>query len=200
MIGYLKGKVVQINDESCLLDVNGVGYCIYCSKRTLQDISKNTDNDESDIQLYTRLIHREDTMDLYGFFHKEEQVLFNLLLTVSGIGPKQSIKILGMRNAPEIVKAVVSEDSSFLMTLSGIGKKKAQQIILELKEKVKKSFQTSETPVTSTYLEAIHALESLGFTAVESREGVDRALTTNEDSGDVAKIVETALKYLSEKR
>ena len=124
MIGYLKGKIVQIDDESCLLDVNGVGYCVYCSKRTLQDISKNSNNDESDIQLYTRLIHREDTMDLYGFFHKEEQLLFNLLLTVSGIGPKQSIKILGMQNAPEIVKAVVSEDSSFLMTLSGIGKKK----------------------------------------------------------------------------
>ena len=72
-------------------------------------------------------------------------------------------------------------------------------IVLELKEKVKKSFQTTETPVTSTYLEAIHALESLGFTAGESRKGVDRALLANEDSGDVAKIVETALKYLSEK-
>ena len=196
MIGYLRGKVVQIDEESCILDVNGVGYCVHCSKRTLQQIEKSNTEDSSEIKLYTRLIHREDTMDLYGFVKKDENILFNLLLTVSGIGPKQSIKILGTRDAPDIVKAVVSENSTFLMALSGIGKKKAQQIIIELKEKIKKFFDTAATPVPSTYIEAISALESLGFTAIESREAVDNALL-EESSGDVGKIVETALKYLS---
>ncbi len=196
MIGYLRGKVVQIDEESCILDVNGVGYCVYCSKRTLQQIEKSNTEDSSEIKLYTRLIHREDTMDLYGFVKKDEHILFNLLLTVSGIGPKQSIKILGTRDAPDIVKAVVSENSTFLMALSGIGKKKAQQIIIELKEKIKKFFDTAATTVPSTYIEAISALESLGFTAIESREAVDNALL-EESSGDVGKIVETALKYLS---
>jgi len=196
MIGYLRGKVVQIDEESFILDVNGVGYCVYCSKRTLQQIEKSNTEDSSEIKLYTRLIHREDTMDLYGFVKKDEHILFNLLLTVSGIGPKQSIKILGTRDAPDIVKAVVSENSTFLMALSGIGKKKAQQIIIELKEKIKKFFDTAATSVPSTYIEAISALESLGFTAIESREAVDNALL-EESSGDVGKIVETALKYLS---
>jgi Holliday junction DNA helicase RuvA len=194
MIAYLKGNVVSIDEEACILDVNGIGYYVYCSQRTLQGLKSD---DPQEITLYTRLIHREDCMDLYGFISRDEYLLFNLLITVSGIGPKQSIKILGTRNAQDIVKAVVSDDSNFLMSLVGIGKKKAQQIILELKEKVKKSFDTAETPVSSLYVEAITALESLGFSPSESRKAVDKALLSKQNADDVGKIVESALKYLS---
>lgn len=197
MIGYLRGKVVHIGEESCILDVNGVGYIVYCSAHTLQEITNCCTSDASELRLYTRLIHRDDTMDLYGFISRDEHILFNLLLTVSGIGPKQSIKILGTRNAPDIIRAVVSEDSSFLMAMSGIGKKKAQQIILELKEKVRKFFDTVHTPESPLYIDAIGALETLGFTPAESRNAVEKAMEEKGDGVDIETLMEAALRHLS---
>lgn len=197
MIGYLRGTPVQIEDDACIIDVNGVGYYVYCSRKLLNKFEEITEDGSSDVKLYTQLIHREDTMDLYGFLDRDEHNLFNLLLTVSGIGPKQSMKILGTRDTPDIVKAIVSEDIEFLTALSGIGKKKAQQIILALKERVRKSFDTTASPVSSGYMEAVTALESLGFSAVESRDAVDKALSMADVKDDVAKIVETALRHLS---
>jgi Holliday junction DNA helicase RuvA len=197
MIGYLRGKVVHIGEESCILDVNGVGYIVYCSAHTLQEITNCCTSDASELRLYTRLIHRDDTMDLYGFISRDEHILFNLLLTVSGIGPKQSIKILGTRNAPDIIRAVVSEDSSFLMAMSGIGKKKAQQIILELKEKVRKFFDTVHTPESTLYIDAIGALETLGFTPAESRNAVEKAMEEKGDGADIETLMEAALRHLS---
>jgi Holliday junction DNA helicase RuvA len=198
MIAYLRGQVVFIDEESCVLDVGGVGYHVYCSQKTIQELKKLSERGEIPVAtLYTRLIHRDESMDLYGFVQREECVLFNLLNTVSGIGPKQSLRILGARDAQDLVKAVVSEDSTFLMSLAGIGNKKAQQIILELKEKVKKSFDTEITPVSSIYIEALSALQSLGFTLVESRRAVEQALNSYGESLDVGIIVEAALKLLS---
>ena len=123
-------------------------------------------------------------------------------MTVSGIGPKQSVKILGARDPADIINAIVTGDTDFLMTLSGIGKKKAQQIILELKEKAKRNFDIAASPVSSNYNEAVTALDSLGFTSAESREAVERALADETLAGkgaksDVSKIVENALKQLS---
>lgn len=197
MIGYLRGTPVQIEDDACIIDVNGVGYYVYCSRKLLNKLEAVIEKGPSDVKLYTQLIHREDTMDLYGFLDKDEHNLFNLLLTVSGIGPKQSMKILGTRDTADIVKAIVSEDIDFLIALSGIGKKKAQQIIFTLKERVRKTFDTTASPVSSTYLEAVTALESLGFSAAESRRAVDNALSIVELKDDVAKIVEAALRHLS---
>ena len=202
MIGYLRGELVHIDDEACVIDVNGVGYNVYCSKSLLNRLGEIIDEGSPEVKLYTQLIHREDTMDLYGFFDKDEHRLFTLLLTVSGIGPKQSVKILGVRAPADIIKAIVTGDTDFLMTLSGIGKKKAQQIILELKEKTKRYFDITASPVSSNYNEAVTALESLGFTNAESREAVERALSDEELAvngvkSDVSKIVENALKQLS---
>lgn len=202
MIGYLRGELVQVDDEACVIDVNGVGYNVYCSKSLLNQLGEIINDETPVVKLYTQLIHREDTMDLYGFINKDELRLFTLLLTVSGIGPKQSVKILGVRDPADIIKAIVTEDNAFLMSLSGIGKKKAQQIILELKEKAKRNFDIAASPVSSNYNEAVTALESLGFTAAESREAVERALSDETlaakgDKSDVSKIVENALKQLS---
>jgi Holliday junction DNA helicase RuvA len=202
MIGYLRGELVEIDDESCVIDVSGVGYYVYCSKSVLYRLGEMLNDGSAFVRLFTHLIHREDTMDLYGFIEKDELRLFTLLLSVSGIGPKQSLRILGVRNPVDIIKAIVSGDSDFLMSLSGIGKKKAQQIILELKEKVKRSFDTAVSPVSSNYSEAVKALESLGFTSSESREAVEKVLsdeTLSSGAGisDVTKIVENALKQLS---
>ena len=197
MIGYLRGILREVDTEKCIVDVNGVGYDVYCSRRTLSDLEPFLSSDSGEVFLQTRLIHREDTLDLYGFLHKEERLLFNMLITVSGIGPKQAVKILGTSKVPDIVHAVVHEDSEFLMQLSGIGKKKSQQIILELKEKLHKSFEIPTVRGASAYAEAISAMESLGFTKAESQKAVDKALSSDRHEQDVGKIVERALKNLS---
>jgi Holliday junction DNA helicase RuvA subunit len=197
MIGYLRGVLKEVHDDRCVIDVNGVGYDVYCSKLTLGDLSAALSRNPGEVLLHTRLIHREDTLDLYGFLYKEEQHLFNLLITVSGVGPKQAIKILGTTKVPDIVHAVVYEDSAFLMKLSGIGKKRSQQIILELKEKLQQSFEFPAAQGGSGFIEAISALQALGFTRGEAREAVENALQMDPEEQDVGKIVERALKNLS---
>ena len=194
MIAFLHGVVKELGNNLCIIDVNGVGYEVFCSRRTLGDLRELINNDTLEVELYTRLIHRDECLDLYGFLHKDEYNLFNLLITVSGVGPKQAIKILGNTKVPDIAQAIVYEDTAFLMGLSGIGKKKSQQIIFELKEKLKTTFIVPSTEVASIYIEAISALESLGFTKNESKEAVEKALAVTPDEQDVGKIVEAALK------
>ncbi len=197
MIGYLSGVLTHVDRDHCIIDVGGVGYLVYCSNSTLTQLRELLSRDNPSVQFFTRLIHREDCLDLYGFLHREEYTLFNLLLRVSGIGPKQAVKILGIGETTRIIGAIVSEDSDFLMQLAGIGKKRAQQIIIDLKETLKRSFALEVSGVGSECSEAVRALESLGFTAGESRRAVEKAVTSIGSTNDVAQIVENALKILA---
>jgi len=197
MIGYLNGVLANIENNGCILDVQGVGYFVYCSNKTIAKLKKLNLEDPPVVKLFTRLIHREDTLDLYGFLTKKDVGFFNMLLTVSGIGPKQALKIMGGCSIEDIIKAIVSENSSFLMGLSGIGKKKSQQIILELKEKLEGTFDISKAVTSHHYYDAITALEALGFNKSESREAVDRALRDTKNKNDVSRIIEDALRILS---
>jgi Holliday junction DNA helicase RuvA len=197
MIGYLRGTLREVDKERCVIDVQGIGYGVYCSKRTLGDLEAVLSRNPGEVLLHTKLIHREDTLDLYGFLHKEEKLLFNLLITVSGVGPKQAIRILGASKVSDLVHAIVHEDSAFLMKLSGIGKKKSQQIILELKEKLRASFDVHALQGASGYVEAVSALQTLGFTRGESKQAVEKALAADPEEQDIGKIVELALKNLS---
>lgn len=197
MIGYLSGLLTHVDRDSCIVDVGGVGYLIYCSGNTLSRLREILSDENPTVKFFTRLIHREDCLDLYGFLQKEEYTLFNLLLKVSGIGPKQAIKILGMGDTTRIVGAIISEDSDFLMQLPGIGKKKAQQIILELKETMKRYFTPEISGSRFEYSDAVTALESLGFTAVESREAVEKAIADLGKTQNLERIIEGALKHLS---
>jgi Holliday junction DNA helicase RuvA len=196
MIGYLKGRITEVDDESCIIDVGGVGYVVHCAENILQQLRKETGNDRV-VKLITRLIHREDVLDLYGFLRKDEYTLFNMLLRVSGVGPKQALKILGMAETSHIVRAIVTGDNTFLTQLSGIGKKRAEQIIFDLKEKLSRSFDVSHTETSSVYSLAISALGKLGFTSAESREAVDSVMNLRKDHENVSSVVEEALKLLS---
>jgi Holliday junction DNA helicase RuvA len=197
MIGYLNGKLVEVEGDFCLLDVAGVGYLVYCSESTLHQLRKKLTENNQSVQLFTRLLHREDVLDLYGFLHRDEYTLFNMLLKVSGIGPKQALKILGIGKTREIVRAIISGDDSFLMQLSGIGKKRAQQIIFDLKEKLHKAFDVRISESTSEYATAVSALESLGFSANEAGRAVEKVLSSHAASYDISEIIEYALKLLS---
>ena len=196
MIGYLKGYITEVDVESCIVDVQGVGYLVYCGESTLEHLREKVGTQEI-VKLITRLLHREDVLDVYGFLHKDEYTLFNMLLKVSGIGPKQALKILGMGKTSQIVRAIVMGDDSFLMQLSGIGKKRAQQIIFDLRERLKNSFEVTPAETSSVYSLAISALGKLGFSGSESREAVDRVLAKQGKDTDVSKVIEDALKQLS---
>jgi Holliday junction DNA helicase RuvA len=196
MIGHLKGIVTEVDGESCIVDVHGVGYLVYCAESTLEKLRDMVDTQET-VKLITRVLHREDVLDVYGFLHRDEHTLFNMLLRVSGIGPKQALKILGMGKTSQIVKAIVTGDDSFLMQLSGIGKKRAQQIIFDLRERLKSSFEVTPVETSSVYTLAVSALGKLGFTSSESREAVDRVMAKQGADAEVSKVIEDALKQLS---
>jgi len=201
MIGYLKGRIAYLDEGSCIVDVQGVGYFVYCSKFTLNQLEKIFQQEEnSPVMLFTRVIHREDTLDIYGFLEKAEKNLFDYLITVSGIGPRQAIKILGSGRVTDIVKAIVSEDDAFLRRFAGIGKKKSQQILLELKDKLQACFELGPEPRVSHYMEAVNALESLGFTSQEARSAVDFAEQEMGANAELGKLVESALRYLASGR
>jgi Holliday junction DNA helicase RuvA len=195
MIGYLKGRITEIDVDSCIVDVQGVGYLVHCAENTLEQ-AKGLVGTEKTVTLITRLLHREDVLDLYGFLQRDEYTLFNMLLKVSGIGPKQALKILGMGKTSKIISAIISGENSFLMQLSGIGKKRAEQIIFDLRERLKKSFRVAQVPTSSVYTLAVSALGKLGFSAAESREAVQGALDHIGES-DVSQVIEYALKRLS---
>jgi Holliday junction DNA helicase RuvA len=196
MIGYLKGHITEVDTESCIVDVQGVGYLVYCAQNTLEQLRNKKDTQES-VKLITRVFHREDVLDIYGFLHKDEHILFNMLLRVSGIGPKQALKILGMGRTSEIVRAIVAGDDSFLMQLAGIGKKRAEQIIFDLRERLKKSFEVAAEETSSLFELAVSALSKLGFSGSESREAVQRVMANHKKDTNVSKVIEDALKHLS---
>jgi len=197
MIRYLNGILADVNEDSCIVDIGGVGYLVYCSTGALAKLEDILKSSEHRIRLYTTLIHREDVLSLYGFLSRDEHRLFNMLITVSGIGPKQALRIIGTRSTAQIVKAVVAGDDKFLRSLSGIGEKRARQIIFELREKLKKSFGEQAAGMPADYAEAVAALESLGFNRTEANNALQHVLSSRKGRMNTADIVEASLRFLS---
>lgn len=167
MIGYLEGSVLAVRDDHCVLSIrsnNGVvGYCVYIKKETLATTSVGA---TLSLWIYTAV--RETAFDLYGFDREEELALFELLLTVSGIGPKSALSILDVATMETLHNAIAQENASYLTTISGIGKKTAEKIILELKGKV----QITDLTMLTGDSEALEALRSLGYSTSEGREAL----------------------------
>ncbi|MBC7475231.1 MAG: Holliday junction branch migration protein RuvA [Candidatus Sericytochromatia bacterium] len=131
MYNFVRGKVDEVYIDSVSVDVCGVGYLINISKRYALDLTP-----ELDVKIFTTLIHREDTMKLYGFESKKERELFNMLNSVSGIGSKTALAILSQFDVSEVITSIYANDSKKLAKAPGIGIKTAQRLILELKEKI----------------------------------------------------------------
>ena len=185
MIGYLKGSVIHQDLKSIILDVGGVGYKIYTNTAYLEGKGKN-------IELWTYLAVRETALDLYGFGTKEELEFFELLISVSGIGPKSAMGILTVATLPNLRHAISTGDISHLTKVSGIGKKNAEKIVIELKDKLEGlSLDMSQT--VSGDVDALEALKSLGYGEREAREALKKVT----DSKDAGEKVKKALKLLS---
>ena len=169
MIGFLRGKVANLSPESCFLDVQGVGYRVFVSAATQRRLRLG-----EEALLYTHLSVREDALLLYGFFQQEEYDIFQMLLSVSGIGPKVALGILSAIGVEDLCRALRAQQTSVLTKLPGIGKKTAERMILELKDKVRREDVGSEAaeeplpPIGETRTEeAMAAILTLGYSAAE---------------------------------
>ena len=187
MFYYIKGELVYTDPTSAVVDCGGVGYKMSVSKNTLARLTKRGEK----VCLYTYFHVREDAVELLGFYTEAELEAFKLLITVSGIGPKAAMSILSVLTPEKFALAVTMSDTKAIAKASGVGSKTAARVILELKEKVAKSFPTEsaaaegEVPVTDELVfgnteEAIGALMVLGYSRQEAQaalKGVDPLLS-----------------------
>ncbi|ANS75480.1 Holliday junction ATP-dependent DNA helicase RuvA [Paenibacillus yonginensis] len=197
MIDFLRGRVVHFETEYVVLDVHGVGYQVFCPNPYYFAKSK----DKEEVTIYTHHHVREDAILLFGFATREEQKLFRKLIEVSGIGPRVALGILAGGTPDSVVAAIYQENITFLTKLPGIGKKTAQRIILDLKDKLD-GISTggivihSElevdlfNPDQSTWQEAKEALKSLGYTDAE----LDKAWQNMKDSVTPDETVDAVMK------
>lgn len=163
MIDFLRGQVAHLENEYIVLDVNGVGYRVFCPNPFAFAKTEGT------VTVYTHHHVREDAMLLFGFPTREEQKLFRKLIEVSGIGPRVALGILGGGTPDTVVSAIYQENISFLVKLPGIGKKTAQRMILDLKDKL----EGFGSGVINTGLFAIHdSGPDDGSAWAEAREGL----------------------------
>lgn len=186
MIGLIEGKIELNTDRFVIVNVNGVGYKVFISGNTLKTLPKKGEK----VKLYTFLYVRENIMDLYGFLNPKELEFFELLTSISGIGPKGALSILTVASVDILKRAITNEESSILTKVSGIGKKMAEKIILELKSKVGDEFLGKGIGVDS---EAIDALMGLGYKLQEAREVLKKV---PKDIEGVENRVKEALKLL----
>lgn len=167
MYQYIIGNIEEINEDYIVVENNGIGYLVFTSKNTIMDIGHDTSNKK----ILTHLIVREDIMNLYGFSTIEELKMFKLLITVTKIGPKVAIGLLSTLNPSNIKSSIISGDSSALSRAPGIGKKTAERIILELKDKIDDNINIEsglDVPIIMDETEeVIIALTTLGYTRNE---------------------------------
>ncbi len=188
MIGYLSGNVIFIGEKYLILDCGGVGYKVFVTPDILQ---KN--NTGVSLSLWIHTVVREDALELFGFEILSIQELFELLINVSGIGPKSALGILSIADTGALIHAIKNENVAYLTQVSGIGKKTAEKIILELSDKVEKLSLAHEHVESNSLRDAVDALVSMGYHERAIRE-VLREMDINHDNTSI--IIRDALKVL----
>ena len=201
MYYYLNGELALCEGGTCVVDCSGVGYKLTISLITSQNLSNKIGQK---VKLFTHLAVREDGIELFGFESNEERACFNLLIGVSGVGPKAAISILSMMSPDRFSLAVCTEDTKFISKTPGIGPKTAARIVLELKDKISKDTMTvshastGNSPAKSTTMsknlsEACEALAVLGY----DKNTILSAIKDIDPSTEVGLIIKTALKKLA---
>ena len=169
MIAQLQGKISFLQKNSFVIQCSGVGYTVRTLQRLLSGVALG-----DTLTIWTHLAVREDALDLYGFSEREEIDFFQMLITVPGIGPKSAMAIIDLAPVKNIIGAVVAEDAEYLTTVSGIGKKSATKMILELKDKLGDLYEEEEGENLGEDASALEALKALGYGTGESRNALHR--------------------------
>jgi Holliday junction DNA helicase RuvA len=194
MIAFVKGNFVHKTPSQVVVDVNGVGYELHISLNTYSSIQSLEKG-----QLYTYFHVREDGQTLYGFAELAEKELFTQLISVSGVGAATARMMLSSMRPEEIVRAIVQSDARQLESIKGIGKKSAERIILELKDKmIKTSGYTNISPLINNTLEqdALNALVALGIARPTGEQAVKKVLKAEPGLSQVEDIIKKALKTI----
>jgi Holliday junction DNA helicase RuvA len=173
MIDTITGELIELGEGHAVIEANGIGYRVFITKAARAELAELT----GPVRLFTHLQWREDGLELYGFTRAEERELFRLLLGVTGIGPRIALQVLATLTPTQFSEAVRNKRVEELERVKGIGRKTAERLILELREKLPKVVPPEgPTAVLSDRAElAFRALRSLGFTATEARRVVERA-------------------------
>lgn len=193
MITHIRGKLVEKNPTYAIIEASGVGYYINISLNTYSQLP-----DAENAFLYTHLAIREDAHTLYGFVTKKEREIFLLLISVSGVGPSIARTMLSSMSTDEIQHAIASGDVKVIQSVKGIGGKTAQRVLVDLKDKILKSYAIDEvSPISdnSNKEEALTALEVLGFNKKQAEKVLDRIIK-EDNSLSVEELIKRALKNL----
>ncbi|MBJ7449018.1 MAG: Holliday junction branch migration protein RuvA [Parachlamydiales bacterium] len=195
MFEFIKGTLVEANSQLAILDVHGVGYKISIPANASPKLPVRG----KDVILYTSMVIRETAHTLYGFVTKTERDVFEVLIDVSGIGPKIAVGLLGHMLLEDFFSAVHQADSQYLCKLPGIGKKTAERLILEIKDKLAGIALWEERvdqPVGATQLwrDAVSALINLGFQQAQAQQAVKKAITELKEPVELSHLIAKALK------
>ncbi|MCK4401258.1 Holliday junction branch migration protein RuvA [bacterium] len=200
MIGYIEGKLSVKTPALIVIDVGGVGYEMHISLTTYNQIGKIGEK----LKIFTYLYVREDKLDLYGFATEDEKGFFKTLISISGIGPSVAIRILSAIKADRFKAAVVDEDVGILTTIPGIGKKTAQRIIVELKDKIgiltekESAYLAGKSPEERSVIDdSISALVSLGYSCAIAQRAVDKVLAETKEEIKIEELIRKSLKFVN---
>jgi len=189
MIGYLEGKIIERTPRMITLDVGGVGYRIFTTTEIIETAAKNKDK----VAFWTHMAVRENAMNLFGFLEKEDRDFFELLIDIPGIGPKSALAILNVVSVKTLTTAVSSNNVSYLTKVSGIGRKTADKLILELKGKIGIGTEGENLKDEG---DVVEALRSLGYGEREVRDILKKV---PEDVSGTSHRVKEALKLLGKR-
>jgi Holliday junction DNA helicase RuvA len=201
MIALISGKIVHKGISHVIVDVHGVGYRIFIPLTTFYELPEAG-------QVITLHVHtnvKQDAINLFGFYTVQERDLFQLMISVSGIGPKMSMNILSGISAQELLRAISGGNVGKLVNIPGVGKKMAERLILELKEKVIKKMMIEEMPAADDQHQAgeiiiedaLSALVNLGYKSNVAKDALDKVLQTSEEELGMDKLLKKTLKILA---
>ena len=210
MIGRIKGQLIEKKSDNVVIDVHGIGYVVYVTEKTARSLT--LDNQTGDISLYSELIVKEDLLQLVGFLTQTEKDWFNLLRSVQGIGAKVALTILNTLDTDELLRAIRVKNELAFSSVSGIGSRMAQRLVVELsgrkdlialedEETGEIKDESSEQTIgiikrKEIQQDALSALQNLGFKPAEAKSAIDKILTLK-DLNDASLLVKEALRSLA---
>ena len=210
MIGRIKGQLIEKKRDSVVIDVHGIGYVVYVTEKTARSLSLG--NEARDISLYSELLVKEDLLQLIGFITQTEKDWFNLLRSVQGIGAKVALTILNTLDANELLRAIRMKNELAFSSVSGIGSRMAQRLVVELSGRKDLAVLEDEAVIEirdedneqtlnlikrkKIQQDALSALQNLGFKSVEAKSAIDKILA-EDHINDASELVKEALRSLA---
>jgi len=210
MIGRIKGQLIEKKNDRVVIDVHGIGYVVYVTEKTARSLS--LENEAQDISLFTELLVKEDLLQLIGFLTQTEKDWFNLLRSVQGIGAKVALTILNTLDANELLRAIRMKNELAFSSVSGIGSRMAQRLVVELSGRKDLAILEDEAVIEirdenneqtlniikrkEIQQDALSALQNLGFKSVEAKSAIDK-IVAEDHINDASELVKEALRSLA---